>query len=232
MSRTASRGVQCSPASSLFSSLNLRTSSSKTVPMAWLSMPGCFTVPSALRTGSGLRLISGSRNLPMSVPRESDLESVESWLRNLKFSRMSWTFWREAVQVVLEVGQKLLLAAPGLEVAQGEFGGVVEGLAGGGGEGGALLGDARLVEHLLGFEHGLLRRLQHGIHAAQDAHGQDDIGILAALEQVAEHVVGDAPDEGDDFVVGGLVHLACGASAAGRTARNAARPVAVVGGRC
>jgi hypothetical protein len=39
ISRTASRGVQCSPASSLFSSLNLRTSSSKTVPMAWLSRP-------------------------------------------------------------------------------------------------------------------------------------------------------------------------------------------------
>ena len=114
---------------------------------------------------------------------------------------------REAVQVVFKIGEELLLAAAGFEVAQGELGGVVERLAGGGGEGGALLGDARLVEHLLGFEHGLLRRLQHGVHAAQDAHGQDDVGIFAALEQVAEHVVGDAPDEGDDFVVSGLVHL-------------------------
>ena len=33
ISRTASRGVQCSPASSLFSSLKRRTSSSKIVPM-------------------------------------------------------------------------------------------------------------------------------------------------------------------------------------------------------
>ena len=40
MSRTASRGVQCSPASSLFSSLKRRTSSSKIVPIAWLSRPG------------------------------------------------------------------------------------------------------------------------------------------------------------------------------------------------
>jgi hypothetical protein len=38
---------------------------------------------------------------------------------------------REAVEVVLEVGQELLLAAAGLEVAQGELRGVVEGLAGG-----------------------------------------------------------------------------------------------------
>ncbi len=114
---------------------------------------------------------------------------------------------REAVEVVLEVGEQLLLAAAGFEVAQRELRGVVERLAGGIAERGALFGDARLVEHLLGVEHRLLGRLQHGIHAPDDAHGQDHIGILAALEQVAEHVVGDAPDEGDDLVVGGLVHL-------------------------
>ena len=60
---------------------------------------------------------------------------------------------REAVEVVLEVGEELLLAAAGLEVAQGELRGVVEGLARGVAERGALLGDARLVEHLLGLEH-------------------------------------------------------------------------------
>jgi len=32
------------------------------------------------------------------------------------------------------------------------------------------------------------------VPAAPDAHGQDDIRVLAALEQVAEHVIGDAPD--------------------------------------
>jgi hypothetical protein len=55
---------------------------------------------------------------------------------------------REAVEVVLEVGQQSLLAAARLEVAQRELRGVVEGLAGGIAERGALLGDARLVEHL------------------------------------------------------------------------------------
>ena len=113
---------------------------------------------------------------------------------------------REAVEVVLEVGEQLLLAAARLEVAQRELRGVVEGLARSVAEGGALLGDARLVEHLLGLEHLLLRRLQHRIHASDDAHRQDDVGVLAALEEVAQDVVGDAPDEGDDLVVGGLVH--------------------------
>jgi hypothetical protein len=36
-------------------------------------------------------------------------------------------------------------------------------------------------------------------------HGQDDIRVFAAFEQVARHVVGDAPDEGDDLVVSCLV---------------------------
>ena len=113
---------------------------------------------------------------------------------------------REAVEVVLEVGEQLLLAAAGLEVAQGELRGVVEGLAGGIAERGALLGDARLVEHLLGLEHLLLGRLEHRVHAPDDAHRQDHVRVLAALEEVAQDVVGDAPDEGDDLVVGALVH--------------------------
>ena len=45
----------------------------------------------------------------------------------------------------------------------------------------------------------------YGVEAADDAHREDDVGVLAALEKVAEDVVGDAPEEGDDFVVGGLV---------------------------
>ena len=100
----------------------------------------------------------------------------------------------------------MLLAATGFEVAQSKLGSVVERLAGGVAQGGALFGDARLVEHLLGFEDCFLRRFKDGIHAAQNAHGQDDVRIFAALEQVAEHVVRDAPNEGDDLVVSGLVH--------------------------
>jgi hypothetical protein len=113
---------------------------------------------------------------------------------------------REAVEIVLEVGEQLLLAAARPEIAQRELRGVVEGLAGGVAERGALLGDVRVVEHLLRVEHLRLRGLEHGIHAPDDAHRQDHIGVLAALEQVAQNVVGDSPDEGDDLVVGGLVH--------------------------
>ena len=113
---------------------------------------------------------------------------------------------REAVEIVLEVGEQLLLAAAGLQVAQRELRGVVEGLSGGVAERGPLLGDARLVEHLLGVEHRLLRRLEHRVHAPDDAHRQDHIGILAALEEIAQDIVGDAPDERNDFVMGSLIH--------------------------
>ena len=112
----------------------------------------------------------------------------------------------EAVEVVLKVGEELLLGCAGLQVSQGKLGGVVEGLAGGGGEGGGLLGDAGGVEHGLGVQDGLFGGLEDGIHAAEDAHGQDDVWVFAALEKIAEDIVGDAPEEGDDLVVGGLVH--------------------------
>jgi len=114
---------------------------------------------------------------------------------------------REAVQVVLEVREQPLLAAARPEVAQGELRGVVERLAGGIAQGGALLGDAGAVEHLLRVEHMRLGRLEDRVHAPDDAHGQDHVGVLAALEEVAQHVVGDAPDEGDDFVVRCLIHV-------------------------
>ena len=44
------------------------------------------------------------------------------------------------------------------------------------------------------------------VHAPDDAHRQDDVGILAALEEIAKDIVSDAPDEGDDFVMSGLIH--------------------------
>ena len=52
----------------------------------------------------------------------------------------------------------------------------------------------------LHVEHGLLGRLQHGIEAAQHGHRQDDVAVLAADVEVAQHVVGDAPDEVGDPV--------------------------------
>ncbi len=51
---------------------------------------------------------------------------------------------REAVEVILEVGKELLLAAARFEVTDGEFRGVVEGVTRRPAERGPLLGDARL----------------------------------------------------------------------------------------
>jgi len=69
-----------------------------------------------------------------------------------------------------------------------------------------LLGNACLVEHLLGREHVLLGRLEHCVHAPDNAHRQDHVRVFAALEQVAQDIVCNAPDEGDDFVVRCLIH--------------------------
>ena len=113
---------------------------------------------------------------------------------------------REAAKVVLEVGEELLLGAAGFQVAQGKAGGVVEGLSGSEAQGGGLFGDSRAVEQAPGFQDRLLGRLQHSVQPAEDAHGEDDVRVFAALEQVTEDIVGDAPDEVGDPVELGLVH--------------------------
>ncbi len=53
---------------------------------------------------------------------------------------------REAIQVGFEVGLELLLPGAGAQVAQGERGGIVEGLTGSLAQGGVLVGDPGLVE--------------------------------------------------------------------------------------
>jgi len=45
-----------------------------------------------------------------------------------------------------------------------------------------------------------------GVHTPNDTHRQNHVRVLASLAEVAQYVVGDAPDEGDDLVVGRLVH--------------------------
>ncbi len=114
---------------------------------------------------------------------------------------------REAVEVGFEVGLELLLARARPEVAQREPGGVVERLAGGLAQGSVLVGDAGLVERGLHVEHVLLGGLEHGVETAQHGHGQDDVAILAAHVQVAQDIVGDAPDEVGDPVELSLFHI-------------------------
>jgi hypothetical protein len=131
---------------------------------------------------------------------------------------------REAVEVVLEIREELLLAPSRPEVTQGELRGVVERLTSGIAQGGALLGDVRLVEHLPGGEHPRLGRLEDGIHAPDDEHRQDHVRVLAALEEVAQDVIGDAPDEGDDLVVRCLIHYLVRSISAFSISRAATTP--------
>jgi len=167
-------------------------------------MPGCLTEPSPLRLGAkidlGVEEFGDERAERIGLGKSRKLVAEFEVFQDVLHVR------REAVEVGVEVGQKLLLAGAGLQIAEGEFGSVVKRLFGGVAQRGVLLGDAGLVEHLLGFKHGFLGRLQDSVKTAQAAHGQNDIGILAALEQVAEDVVSDAPDERDYFVMGGLIH--------------------------
>jgi hypothetical protein len=91
----------------------------------------------------------------------------------------------EAVEVVFEIREELLLAGARFEVAEGEFGGVVERLLGGLAESGVLLGDAVGVEELLCFEYGWFGGFEDGVEAAEDAHGEDHVGVFATFEEVA-----------------------------------------------
>ena len=101
---------------------------------------------------------------------------------------------REAVEIRLEVGPELLPAGAGAQVAQGELRRVVESLTRRLPQGRVLLDDAGLVEHRLHVEDVLLAVLQHRVQPAQHGHRQDDVAVLAAHVQVAQDVVGDAPD--------------------------------------
>ena len=131
MSFTASRGVQCSPASSLFSSLKRRTSSSKIVPMRVVVEAGMLDRAVAVQHRVGAQvdvrdeelLDQRAEGVGLGEPRNlvAELEVLEDVLH----------VGREAVEVGLEVGLELLLAGAGLEVAQRELRGVVEGLPGG-----------------------------------------------------------------------------------------------------
>ncbi len=43
------------------------------------------------------------------------------------------------------------------------------------------------------IEYLLFGRLKHSVHAANNAHEKNHIGVLAPLKEVAEYVVRDAP---------------------------------------
>jgi hypothetical protein len=50
------------------------------------------------------------------------------------------------------------------------------------------------------------QRLRIGaMSCATHTHRQDYVRIFSALEEIAQNVVGNAPDKGDNFICGGLV---------------------------
>ena len=111
-----------------------------------------------------------------------------------------------AVEVVGEIGNEL--GGIPEQGFQGELGGVVKHLPGSvlqplGVQHGHL-GLLLLKAHLL--QHGGLGVLQQAINAPQHEHGQDDIPVFPAHKDIPQAVVCDGPNEGDDFVVCGVVH--------------------------
>ena len=116
---------------------------------------------------------------------------------------------REAVEIRFEVGGELLAAGARPQVAQGERGGVVEGLAGGLSQGRVLFNDARGVKGGFHAKDGLLAVFQHRIEAAQHGHRQYDVAVFAAHVEVAQDIVGDAPDVVGDPVQVSVVQHHC-----------------------
>ena len=104
---------------------------------------------------------------------------------------------REPVEPGPEVGLELLAVGAGAQVAQGELRGVVEGLTRDLPQGRILLDDPGFVEGGLHVQNRLLAVLQHRVEPAQHGHGQDHVAVVAVLAahvEVAQDVVGDAPD--------------------------------------
>ena len=114
---------------------------------------------------------------------------------------------REPVQVRLEVGGELLAVGAGAQVAEGESGDVVERLSRRLAQGGVLLDHAGVVEGGLHVEDRLLAAFQHRVEATQHGHGQDHVAVLAAYVEVAQDIVGDAPNVVRDPVQVAVAHV-------------------------
>jgi hypothetical protein len=56
------------------------------------------------------------------------------------------------------------------------------------------------------FQYGFFGGFKQGIQAAKYYHRQDDIAVLSTDVDIAQAVVRDGPDEGNKFVVNGVVH--------------------------
>ncbi len=55
-------------------------------------------------------------------------------------------------------------------------------------------------------QHGFLGVFQQAVDSAESQHRENDVGVFPADDGVVEAVVRDGPDEGDDFIVGGVIY--------------------------
>ena len=206
ISSTASLGVQCSPASSLFSSLNLRIRSSKMVPIAWLSSPGSLTVSSSLRTGFGLKFTVGVRNLSIRVSSAPPVERRGYLVTELELFEDVLDVGGEPVQVGAEVLSQLLLGSGCSQVSESELRGVEKLLSGSLLEWARLVGDVGGVEPLLRVEDLLLCGFKDGIQTADHGHRENNVPVFSSDEEVAEHGIRDVPDEVRDACELAVLH--------------------------
>ena len=102
---------------------------------------------------------------------------------------------RKAVEIRFKIRLELLACRAAGQIAQTEGRSVAKSLTGGVAQCAPLVCDARVVQHFLHTQHLLLGALQHGVQAADDRHGQNDIAVLAAHIHIPKAIIGDAPDE-------------------------------------
>ena len=151
--------------------------------------------------------MSGEVSFSIRVPRASALRQARDLVAELEVFEDVLHVGREPVEVCLEVRGELLAVGAGAQVAEGEPGDVVERLPRRLTQGGVLLDHAGVVEGGLHVEDRLLAALQHRVEAAQHGHGQDHVAVLAAHVEVAQDVVGNAPDVVRDPVQVAVAHV-------------------------
>ena len=114
---------------------------------------------------------------------------------------------RESIEIGLEVLPQTCLIRGAAQVFQREARGVVEVLPCGTAQRAILVRDARAVQRLLHFDHCVASWFKHAVESPQDSERQNNIAILTAHVQVAKHIIGNAPDQGDDpCVIDRTVH--------------------------
>ena len=113
---------------------------------------------------------------------------------------------REAVEVRLEVELEAGRTADRAQIPQGEAGGVVEVLACGLAESSVPIDNSSRREGLVGLDDVVPARLKNTVEAAEDSEREDHIPVLAAHVEVAQDVVGNGPNQGDESSVTCRVH--------------------------